>query len=136
MWQAGPREAGAGEQHDRHSPPAPRRWDSSGWKEEGRLALDNSDHHGPTDDELLARLDADGRDPDGAAFIAIWTRHRIGVREALESAGVSPQAAVNLVDPVFTMVLAAGTLVPGALREALADAAGRVAAEHIHTNVR
>lgn len=98
--------------------------------------LDDPEHHGPTDDELLARFDADGRDPDGAAFIAIWTRHRVGVREALESAGLSPQAAVNLVDPVFTMALAAGPIARGALREALAHAAGRVAAEHTHTQVR
>ncbi len=98
--------------------------------------MDNPEHLGPTDDELLARFDADGRAPDGAAFIAIWSRHRIGVREALEAAGVSPQTAVNLVDPVFTMALAAGTIARGALREALAHAAGRVAAEHTHTQVR
>ena len=98
--------------------------------------MDDPEHHGPTDDELLARFDADGRDPDGAAFIAIWSRHRIGVREALESAGVSPQTSVNLVDPVFTMALTAGTIAPGALREALAHTARRVAAEHTHTQVR
>lgn len=42
--------------------------------------LDHPEHHGPPDDELLARFDADGRDPDGAAFIAIWSRHRVGGR--------------------------------------------------------